>query len=276
MSNLNMFIEKQEKMQKVELETFIDLFAGIGGFRIALESFGLKCVFSSEWDKYSQQTYLENFGEEPAGDITKIREDEIPTHDVLCAGFPCQAFSVSGKQKGFEDTRGTLFFDIARIVKFHKPKVLFLENVKNFERHDNGQTLKTVLRILDELNYHVFYKVLNASHYGAPTSRERIYFICFLKDLGTPNFNFPKQTNERVYLKNMLEKDTDTTDIEIKRKDIKITKSANQRPALRPIQIDIIKRWVEMKLWAIKQWILEIRRYPKINQRGAIVASPKL
>ena len=114
-----------------KLSTFIDLFAGIGGFRIALESLGLKCIFSSEWDKHSQETYFENFWEVPKGDITKIDEREIPPHDILCAGFPCQAFSISGKQKGFSDTRGTLFFDVARIVKYHKPKVIFLENVKN-------------------------------------------------------------------------------------------------------------------------------------------------
>ena len=123
---------------------FIDLFAGIGGFRIALERQGAECVFSSEWDKHAQTTYKENFGEMPAGDITKISEKDIPEHDILCGGFPCQAFSISGKQRGFNDTRGTLFFDIARIVRWHKPKVLFLENVKNLTKHCHGSTLKVI------------------------------------------------------------------------------------------------------------------------------------
>ena len=136
--------------------TFIDLFAGIGGFRIALESFGGKCVFSSDWDKYSQMVYEANFGDRPIGDITKIDAKDIPPHNVLCAGFPCQAFSISGKQEGFKDTRGTIFFDIARIAKYHKPEILFLENVKNLTKHDDGKTLKVVFNALDEVGYRVF------------------------------------------------------------------------------------------------------------------------
>ena len=233
---------------KNELRTFIDLFAGIGGFRLALEHYGLKCVFTSEWDKHAQKTYNENFGEIPEGDITKIDEKNIPKHDVLCAGFPCQAFSVSGKRRGFEDTRGTLFFDIARIAKFHKPKVLFLENVKNFAKHDNGKTLETVVKVLDDLGYYVFYEVLNASQYGAPTSRERIYFVCFRKDLdftsktlsGKPNFNFPQPSMEKIYLKDVLDLSSEFPDLEIKRDDIKIYKSDVQKPQLNPIQIGTI------------------------------------
>src|SRR3989344_9148532 len=160
-----------------QLKTFIDLFAGIGGFRIALESFGLKSVYSNDWDKHAQNTYRENFGETPEDDITKVDEKTIPKHHVLCAGFPCQAFSISGKQQGFKDTRGTLFFDVARIVELHTPEILFLENVKNFAKHDNGRTLGVVVKTLDELGYNVFHQVLNASFYGAPTSRQRIYFI---------------------------------------------------------------------------------------------------
>ena len=135
---------------------FIDLFAGIGGFHLALQSFGAKGVFASEWDKYAAATYFENFEISPKGDITKIDEKEIPTHDILCGGFPCQAFSISGKQKGFEDTRGTLFFDIARIVSHHKPSILLLENVKNLLRHDEGKTLKTIVQTLENLDYHVW------------------------------------------------------------------------------------------------------------------------
>lgn len=240
MPNINYYLNKENRMGKTELKTFIDLFAGIGGFRIALESFGLKCVFTSEWDKYAQAIYHENFGDIPAGDITKIEPDVIPSHDILCGGFPCQAFSISGKQGGFDDTRGTLFFDIARIVKYHKPKILFLENVKNLERHNNGKTLKTILKVLDELGYNVFYKILNASYYGAATSRERIYFVCFRKDLGTPNFNFPESRDSGKYLIDLLECGVNTSAFEIERPDIKIYGNVIQKKQPRPIQIGTI------------------------------------
>lgn len=223
-----------------QLKTFIDLFAGIGGFRIAMEASGLNCVFSSEWDKYSQLTYNTNFQENPAGDITKINEKDIPQHDILCAGFPCQAFSISGKQKGFEDTRGTLFFDICRIAKEKKPKVLFLENVKNLKRHNKGETFKRIVQSLDDLGYNVFSDILKASYYGVPTARERVYFVCFRKDLGITNFEFPKPTNEKIYLKDKLERNKDLSDYEIKRSDIKIYKAEEQPPQLRPLQIGTI------------------------------------
>ena len=122
--------------------SYIDLFAGIGGFRLALDSFGASCVFTSEWDKHSQDVYIKNFGDEPDGDITKIKEKDIPKHDMLFAGFPCQSFSISGKQKGFDDSRGTLFFDIARIAKYHKPKFMILENVKNILTIDNEEAIQ--------------------------------------------------------------------------------------------------------------------------------------
>jgi len=201
---------------------FIDLFAGIGGFRIALESFGLDCVYSNEWDKQAQITYEENFGEKPDGDITKVNEEIIPKHSVLCGGFPCQAFSISGKRLGFKDTRGTLFFDVARIVKHHKPEVLFLENVKNFAKHDDGKTLETVVNTLTELKYDVFYQVLNAGDYGLPTTRERIYIIGFRKDLGIKEFKFPSPTNKPTKLRDFLELNDDNSQYEITRTDIKI------------------------------------------------------
>jgi len=228
--------DNQEKPSNT-LNTFIDLFAGIGGFRLALESFGLKCVFSSEWDKHAQKTYEINFGELPKGDITKIEESEIPPHDILCAGFPCQAFSISGKQKGFEDSRGTLFFDIARIAKYHKPKIIFLENVKNLERHDKGKTFKVISNILDGIGYKVFHKVLNASEYGSPTARKRIYIVGFRKDLNISYFDFPLPTHEKVYLKDLLEHDAENSKYVINRKDIRYTKDVNQLPQLKPIQI---------------------------------------
>lgn len=158
---------------------FIDLFAGVGGFRIALQNAGGKCVFSSEWDVQAQKTYLANYGEMPFGDITKqFTKECIPNEfDVLCAGFPCQPFSISGKKKGFEDTRGTLFFDICEILSKRQPKVVFLENVKHLIHHDGGNTFKTILSKLEDLGYNVSWKVLNAVDFGVPQNRERIIII---------------------------------------------------------------------------------------------------
>jgi DNA (cytosine-5)-methyltransferase 1 len=172
--------------------TFIDLFAGLGGFRLALESLGAKCIYSNEWDKHVQEVYANNFGDTPHGDITQVDEKSIPEHDILCAGFPCQAFSISGKQRGFEDSRGTLFFDVARIVNAKRPKIVFMENVKNFANHDNGKTLMVVKSIMEELGYNFYQKVLNAVDYGIPQKRERIYMVCFRKDLNIEKFKFPK------------------------------------------------------------------------------------
>ena len=215
---------------------FIDLFAGIGGFRIALEKHGAKCVFTSEWDSQAQITYMENFGEKPKGDITKIRESEIPKHDILCAGFPCQAFSISGKQRGFKDSRGTLFFDIARIAKYHKPKVLFLENVKNLVKHYHGNTLKIILNILDEIGYDAYHEVLVASHYGVPQARERIYIVAFRKDLKVDYFNFPEPTYKKIFVKDILESEEKTQEYIINRTDVKFWKR-DETPALKPLQI---------------------------------------
>ncbi|KHO55030.1 MAG: DNA (cytosine-5-)-methyltransferase [archaeon GW2011_AR19] len=215
---------------------FIDLFAGIGGFRIALERENAECVFSSEWDKDAQITYKENFGEIPKGDITKINEREIPEHDILCGGFPCQAFSISGKQRGFKDTRGTLFFDIARIVKHHKPKVVFLENVKNLIKHSHGNTLKIILKTLEDLEYNVFYQVLTASHYGVPQQRERIYIVGFRNDLGITDFQFPKPIYKKIFVKDILEDDEKAKDCIVKRTDLKFWKR-DETPSLKLIQI---------------------------------------
>ncbi len=162
--------------------TFIDLFAGIGGFRIALQSLGGKCVFSSEWDANAQKTYFYNFGEIPYGDITKesIKNCIPDGFDVLCAGFPCQAFSIAGYRKGFEDTRGTLFFDVAEIIKRKRPKAVFLENVKNLYTHDNGKTFAVIKATLEELGYVVYHKVMNSMEYAnVPQNRERIFIVCF-------------------------------------------------------------------------------------------------
>lgn len=173
---------------------FIDLFAGIGGFRMAFHNLGGKCVFSSEWDKYAQQTYKENFGEKPEGDITKINEKDIPDHDILCAGFPCQAFSIAGRKGGFEDTRGTLFFDVARIIKEKRPKAFFLENVKGLRMHDKGKTLATILKTLrEDLGYYVpDPEIMNAKNFGVPQNRERIFIVGFRKDFKVDEFEYPE------------------------------------------------------------------------------------
>jgi DNA (cytosine-5)-methyltransferase 1 len=181
--------------------TFIDLFAGIGGFRIAFQSLGGKCVFTSEWDESAQKTYQVNFGEKPEGDITiPETKAKIPNYfDVLCAGFPCQAFSIAGKRGGFEDTRGTLFFDVAEIIKKHNPKAFFLENVKGLRNHDKGKTLYTILNVLrNDLNYYVPEpQVINAKDFGVPQNRERIFIVGFRKDLNISCFEYPKPIKEK-------------------------------------------------------------------------------
>ena len=184
--------------------TFIDLFAGLGGFRLALESLGAKCVYSNEWDEPVQKVYTDNFGDIPEGDITQVDEKDIPDHDILCAGFPCQAFSISGKQKGFADSRGTLFFDVARIVKEKKPKIVFMENVKNFATHDNGRTLEVVKATMEELGYTFYQKVLNAVDYGVPQKRERIYIVCFRNDLEIFDFAYPKPFKLQCHVEDFL------------------------------------------------------------------------
>jgi len=161
--------------------SFIDLFAGIGGFRMAMQNLGGECLFCSEWDSQAKKTYEANFGDVPYGDITRIKAKEIPNHDILCAGFPCQAFSIAGKRGGFEDTRGTLFFDVARIIKEKKPKAFFLENVKGLMNHRSGETLKTILNTLrNDLKYYVPEpQVMNAKNFGVPQNRERIFIVGF-------------------------------------------------------------------------------------------------
>ena len=178
--------------------TFIDLFAGIGGFRVAMQNLGGQCVYSSEFDEQAQRTYYANFGEVPFGDITKESTKQyIPKKfDILCAGFPCQAFSLAGKRRGFAETRGTLFFDVAEILRRHQPKAIFLENVKGLTIHDKGKTLETILNTLDEVGYVVpDPKIINAMYFGVPQHRERVYIVGFRKDLGIKkeDFEYPEQ-----------------------------------------------------------------------------------
>lgn len=182
--------------------TFIDLFAGIGGFRIPLQWEGGKCIFSSEFNKDAQKVYERNYGEFPFGDITKIPVEKIPSHDVLCAGFPCQPFSISGKMKGFEDTRGTLIYSVFKIIESKHPKVVFLENVKHLVHHDGGRTLSTILEGLNNLGYKTSYAVLNASNFGVPQNRERIIIIGHREK----QFDFSKvKKREHVLLKDILD-----------------------------------------------------------------------
>lgn len=197
------------KREKIK---FIDLFCGIGGFRIAMDETCLEndinpqCVFSSDIDKHCQDSYELNFGERPFGDITKIEANQIPDHDILFAGFPCQPFSIIGQMKGFEDTRGTLFFHIAEILSVKKPKAFILENVKQLVGHDGGKTLKTILESLKNLGYHVQYTVLNALDYGLPQKRERIIIVGHREPI---LFSFPSPIRPFKPLSEIIEKKVD-------------------------------------------------------------------
>ncbi|MET0943949.1 MAG: DNA cytosine methyltransferase [Flavobacterium sp.] len=188
---------------------FIDLFAGIGGFRMAMQNLGGKCVFTSEWDENAKKTYRANYGETPFGDITKEQtKNYIPEEfDVLCGGFPCQAFSIAGKRGGFEDTRGTLFFDVAEIIKTRRPKAIFLENVKGLRNHNGGKTLATILNVLrNDLNYYVPEpQIINAKDFGVPQNRERIYIVGFRNDLNIDSFTYPKPFEEKVFFNKVKE-----------------------------------------------------------------------
>jgi DNA (cytosine-5)-methyltransferase 1 len=183
---------------------FIDLFAGIGGMRIPFEKLGGECVFSSEWDEHAQRTYYHNFGEMPKGDITKIDERDIPDHDILLAGFPCQPFSIIGEKQGFTDTRGTLFFDIERILAEKKPSAFLLENVKQLASHDGGRTFAVIQSRLLNLGYTVYYEVLNALDFGLPQKRERVFIVGFREPIA---FAFPRRNGNYKFLSGILEPD---------------------------------------------------------------------
>ena len=189
---------------------FIDLFCGIGGIRIAFENNGFNCVFSSEIDKNAQKTYFENFRELPSGDITKVNLYHIPDFDVLAAGFPCQPFSQAGKKLGFDDTRGTLFFEIIKILSLHKPKCFLLENVKNLKSHDKGNTFSVIKDSLSNLGYHFKYEILNSKDFGLPQNRARIFIIGFLDKNKCDKFVFPTGDKKTVKLGDFLEKNVDS------------------------------------------------------------------
>lgn len=201
--------------------SFIDLFAGIGGMRIAYENAGGHCVYSNEWNKYSQQTYFANFGEQPDGDITKVDANDIPNHDILVAGFPCQPFSIAGVSKkqslgratGFEDkTQGTLFFDVCRILKEKRPKAFMLENVKNLRSHDKGRTFRVITESLEELNYEIFYAILDGQNY-VPQHRERILIIGFDRERYGKNIEFSfdiSPVTPKPVIRDILEREVDS------------------------------------------------------------------
>ncbi|MFO0858510.1 MAG: DNA (cytosine-5-)-methyltransferase [Phycisphaerales bacterium] len=183
----------------------IDLFAGIGGIRLGFAAHGGRTVFSSEWDTLAQDTYEANFGDRPHGDITKITPNEIPEHDILLAGFPCQPFSIIGERKGFGDTRGTLFFNVEEILRVRRPPAVLLENVKQFKTHDGGRTFRTVIERLSQLGYYTHSAILNALHYGVPQKRERTFIVCFQADL---DFSFPQPVKAMPSLADVLEPDS--------------------------------------------------------------------
>lgn len=203
---------------KKEQYRSIDLFAGIGGIRLGFDQAfdkKIKTVFVSEWDKYAQQTYSENFKDNfpIAGDITEINEADVPAFDICLAGFPCQAFSLAGNRKGFDDdykgmARGTLFWEMIRICALHKPKVIFCENVKGLTIHDKGKTFKIIIKTLEDIGYKVFYEILNSKNFGTPQNRERIYIVAFRDDIAPEIFKFPTETNSSSCLRDIIESDS--------------------------------------------------------------------
>jgi len=189
--------------------TFIDLFSGIGGFHLALSSYGGKCVFASEINEAAANVYYNNFKIKPKGDIRKIKAKDIPKHDILCGGFPCQAFSISGNQNGFSDDEGKLFFEILRIAKFHKPKLILLENVKNLLSHNGGETISVIEDRLKKIGYTTYKEVLCATDFSVPQARKRIYIVAFRNDLIVNNFTFPKGKGKLKCVEEILENNVD-------------------------------------------------------------------
>lgn len=223
---------------------FIDLFCGIGGFRVALEEKGMECVFSSDIDKDVQKAYNKNFGEVPFGDLTAISEKEIPKHHILCAGFPCQPFSISGNRGGLKDNNGRLFYEIIRISQYHRPYILLLENVKNIINIDNGTVIKTIDAKLDEIGYKVYRHILNASLFGIPQSRERVYFVCLRKDLVNDlKFEYvpPQETFKKIYLENILENQVNDN-LYIERADIVIDSNKENIRELKPVRVGYVNK----------------------------------
>ncbi len=189
--------------------TFVDLFSGIGGFHLALESYGAKCVFASEINEAAAKVYYDNFKLKPYGDIRDVKAKRIPKHDILCAGFPCQAFSISGNQNGFSDENGKLFFEILRIARYHNPKLILLENVKNLLTHDNGKSMEVIENRLQKIGYKIFKEVICATNFSVPQARNRIYIVAFKNDLEVEEFVFPKGKGRLKSVSDILEDNVD-------------------------------------------------------------------
>ncbi len=223
------------------MHRFIDLFSGIGGFHIALKREGMDCVFASEIDKAASKVYKENFNHTPHGDITQAKTKDIPAHDILCAGFPCQPFSRSGKREGFDDTRGRLFYEIVRIAKHHKPMLLLLENVKTILTIDSGNVRNEIYKAIDSIGYCLDHVVLNASNFGIPQKRERVYFVAIRKDAPL-SFRPPKSLQRVKYLKDIIMPNSDCEGMLIERSDIVFDKELDQVPASKPIRIGYLNK----------------------------------
>lgn len=233
---------KEIKEKTLKGYKFIDLFAGLGGFRLALESFGAECVYSNEWDKHVRKIYKDNFNDLPDDDITKVDEKSIPDHDILCAGFPCQAFSISGNRKGFEDSRGTLFFDVARVIQEKKPKIIFMENVRNLGTHDHGNTFSVIKHTIEELGYSFNYKLLSANNYGIPQKRERIYMVCFRNDLDVNKFNFPKPFTLDKHIKDIIINDKKSNSLFVDRSDIHLKNPIPKQISSKPLRVGQVNK----------------------------------
>ena len=223
------------------MRTFIDLFAGIGGFHVALSKRGLECVFASEIDKAACESYKANFGIKPWGDICQVSNRVIPSHDVLCAGFPCQPFSRSGNLGGFEDVRGRLFYEIIRIAKYHRPQIMLLENVKSILTIDNGNVKREIYSNLEKIGYRVKHVLLNASKYGIPQQRERVYFVAVRKN-SPLLFEDPLALQIKKYIKDIILPDSKTASLVVNRDDIKYDKDKEQPLASRPIRIGYLNK----------------------------------
>ncbi len=222
------------------MDSFIDLFSGIGGFHIALKQKGLNCVFASDIDKAASTAYKRNFGLDSHSDICQIGNAEIPQHDILCAGFPCQPFSRSGKRKGLNDDRGRLFYEIVRIAKHHKPMLMILENVRTILTIDNGKIKKEIYKSIKNLGYHLDHVILNASEFGIPQKRERVYFVAIKNDCPL-KFASPKPNKKKRYLRDILVKGNHSNLI-VNRTDIVIEKHGVQDKALKPIRIGYLNK----------------------------------
>ncbi|MCY4001709.1 MAG: DNA cytosine methyltransferase [Bacteroidetes bacterium] len=224
------------------MHRFIDLFSGIGGFHVALQQEGMDCVFASEIDDAAASVYQQNFGLKPCGDICEVPVENIPAHDILCAGFPCQPFSRSGKKEGFSDSRGRLFYEIVRIAKHHKPPLMLLENVQTILTMDDGKVKREIYKSLENAGYHLKHCVLNSGHFGIPQKRERVYFVAIRKNT---SFSFTVPVGNVMLfkvVKDIVKRHIDTTNLTVTRDDIIFDRSKIQTRTRSPIRIGYLNK----------------------------------